>query len=256
VPTYDAATKGYFTMRAALMWTINDFSAYGDLSGWSTKGRAACPCCMRNTQAKRLRNGHKFAYMGHRRWLPMNHRFQKDKKLFDGTQELDPPPIVLNGEEIMSQLERAGFVVDQPCVGQKRGSRRASTDELVSGRSGVYFSHCPIGKDNLFCHNLDVMHIEKNVVNNIIGTLLDMKGKTKDNYEARLDLEEMGLRGELHPVRTNPNKTILPAACFTPSIYRLTRNLKLLRFRLWLSSVRTEVSYVRTVFCNILSKTA
>jgi hypothetical protein len=41
-----------------------------------------------------------------------------------------------------------------------------------------------------------------------------------------------------------------------PSIYRLTKNIKLLRFELWLSSVRTEVSYVRTVFCDILSETA
>jgi hypothetical protein len=143
VPTYDAATKGYFIMRAALMWTINDFPAYGDFSGWSTKGCAACPCCMRNTRAKRLRNGRKFAYMGHRQWLPMNHRFWKDKKLFDGTQELDPPPIVLNGEEIMSKLEGVGFVADQPCVGQKRGSRRASTVELVKWKKRSIFFTLP-----------------------------------------------------------------------------------------------------------------
>lgn len=40
-----------------------------------------------------------------------------------------------------------------------------------------------------------------------------------------------------------------------PSIYRLTRNLKLLRFGLWLASVRTEVSLVQTVFYDILSET-
>ncbi|GAU18184.1 hypothetical protein TSUD_248850 [Trifolium subterraneum] len=34
--TYDIARKENFTMRAALMWTINDFPAYGMLSGWST----------------------------------------------------------------------------------------------------------------------------------------------------------------------------------------------------------------------------
>jgi hypothetical protein len=32
-------------------------------------------------------------------------------------------------------------------------------------------------------HNLDVMHIEKNVVDNIIGTLLNIKYKTKDNIK-------------------------------------------------------------------------
>ncbi|XP_075096465.1 uncharacterized protein LOC107796372 [Nicotiana tabacum] len=33
VETYDASTKEIFQMRATLMWTINDFSAYGTFSG-------------------------------------------------------------------------------------------------------------------------------------------------------------------------------------------------------------------------------
>ena len=33
-------------------------------------------------------------------------------------------------------------------------------------------------------HNLDVMYIEKNVVNNIIDTLLNLDGKTNDNLKA------------------------------------------------------------------------
>jgi hypothetical protein len=41
-----------------------------------------------------------------------------------------------------------------------------------------------------------------------------------------------------------------------PSIYRLQENLNLLKIRLWLSSVRTENNYVRTVFCDCLSETA
>jgi hypothetical protein len=41
-----------------------------------------------------------------------------------------------------------------------------------------------------------------------------------------------------------------------PSIYRLTENLNLLRFRLWLSSVRMEDSHVWTVFSDGLSETA
>jgi hypothetical protein len=36
--------------------------------------------------------------------------------------------------------------------------------------------------------NFDVIHIEKNVMNNILGTILDIKGKTKDNLAARLGL--------------------------------------------------------------------
>ena len=61
-------------------------------------------------------------------------------------------------------------------------------------------------------HNLDVMHIEKNVMDNILGTLLNLKDQTKDNYKARLDLADMGMRSELHLQRKSDD-TILPT-CF------------------------------------------
>ncbi|KAK9088931.1 hypothetical protein Scep_028013 [Stephania cephalantha] len=42
--TYDASTNEMFKLHAALLWTISDFPAYAYLSGWSTKGKFACPC--------------------------------------------------------------------------------------------------------------------------------------------------------------------------------------------------------------------
>ena len=66
VQAYNASSKKVFQLRAALMWTINDFPAYADLSGWSTKGELACPSCAVETDSLYLINGHKFCYMGHR----------------------------------------------------------------------------------------------------------------------------------------------------------------------------------------------
>ncbi|BBH09232.1 hypothetical protein Prudu_021674 [Prunus dulcis] len=43
-------------------------------------------------------------------------------------------------------------------------------------------------------HNLDVMHVEKNIFDTLVGTILDIEGKTKDTIKARLDLERMGIR--------------------------------------------------------------
>ncbi|TYK04807.1 uncharacterized protein E5676_scaffold68G001310 [Cucumis melo var. makuwa] len=37
IQTYDSFSASFFQLRAALLWTINDFPAYGDLSGWRTK---------------------------------------------------------------------------------------------------------------------------------------------------------------------------------------------------------------------------
>ena len=38
VDTYDVSCEETFRLHATFMWTINDFPAYGMLSGWSTHG--------------------------------------------------------------------------------------------------------------------------------------------------------------------------------------------------------------------------
>ncbi|CAH9124646.1 unnamed protein product [Cuscuta epithymum] len=43
VVTYDVSLKHNFVLKAALMWTISDFPAYGMLSGWQTAGKLSCP---------------------------------------------------------------------------------------------------------------------------------------------------------------------------------------------------------------------
>jgi hypothetical protein len=47
-------------------------------------------------------------------------------------------------------------------------------------------------------HVIDVMHLEKNVCEALVGTLLDIPGKTKDTLNAQMDLEEIKLRKDLH----------------------------------------------------------
>ncbi|KAI5337982.1 hypothetical protein L3X38_017253 [Prunus dulcis] len=61
------------------------------------------------------------------------------------------------------------------------------------------FFELPYWKNLLLRHNLDVMHVEKNICESIIGTLLLMKGKAKDGIKSRKDLENMGIRKYLHP---------------------------------------------------------
>ena len=63
---------------------------------------------------------------------------------------------------------------------------------------------------NLIRHNLDVMHIEKNVFENIFNIVMNVDGKTKDNAKSRLDLMEICRRLELHVVDDK-----FPKACYT-----------------------------------------
>jgi hypothetical protein len=56
------------------------------------------------------------------------------------------------------------------------------------------------------------MHIEKNVCENILGTLLNIQGKSKDTLKARLDLYDMGIRQELHLQEDGNSVCRAPAA--------------------------------------------
>jgi hypothetical protein len=63
-------------------------------------------------------------------------------------------------------------------------------------------------------HNLDVMHIEKNICESIIGTLLNVKGKSKDGLKSRMDLKDMKIRNELY-LEMRRTRFYLPAAPHT-----------------------------------------
>ncbi|XP_072087746.1 uncharacterized protein [Arachis hypogaea] len=176
VETYDSKENKTFNMRACLLWTINDFPAYAMLSRWSTKEKLACPCCNDETSSIYLKHSHKTVYMDHRRFLPMNHPWRHNKRSFNRKTELRSPPQLLEGSAVFDILRES----------------------------------------NMFRHNLDVMHIEKNIVDSIIGTLLDIPGKTKDHAAARFDLKDMGIRKNLQPKDTKDGKkTKLAKACFS-----------------------------------------
>jgi hypothetical protein len=66
-------------------------------------------------------------------------------------------------------------------------------------------------------YNFDAMQIEKNVCDNIINTLLYISGKSKDNLNARLDLQSLGIGSDLHPLELEDNQLYLPPAPYSMS---------------------------------------
>ncbi|CAL8992424.1 unnamed protein product [Prunus brigantina] len=107
VRTYDKATGKMFTLRAAVMWTVNDFPAYAMVSGWSTKGYMACPVCKENLTSGW--HAGKVCYLGHRRWLSWDHEWREKDKEFDGNTEHRLRPREWSGDEILEQLNRLDF---------------------------------------------------------------------------------------------------------------------------------------------------
>jgi len=92
------------------------------------------------------------------------------------------------------------------------------------------FWELPYWKTNLLHHNLDVMHIEKNVFENIFNTVIDVKGKTKDNIKARLDVALFCNRKNMELVCYR-SRVLKPRASFV-----LEKNAQLLLYK-WLKSL-------------------
>ncbi|XP_048617051.1 uncharacterized protein LOC106405520 [Brassica napus] len=239
VQTYDCSTRTNFTMRAVLLWTISDFPAYMMLSGWTTHGRLSCPYCMGSTDAFQLKNGRKTSWFYcHRRFLPINHPYRRNKKLFWSKRVVrDTAPPYLSKEEIEKDIDYYGA---QDTV--KKGGNWHTTANMSAGYGTQHnwhkkciFWELPYWKNLLLRHNLDVMHIEKNFFDNIINTLLNVPGKTKDNKNSRLDLSALCSRIELH-IR---NDGKIPV-----SIFRLSAEEKAALFKWMTSDVKFSDGYV------------
>jgi len=92
------------------------------------------------------------------------------------------------------------------------------------------FYELPYWKTNLLCHNLDVMHIEKNVFGNIFNMVMDVKGKTKDNIKTRMNIALFCHRKNMKLVYVGSRVT-KPKASFV-----LNKNAQLLVYQ-WLKSL-------------------
>jgi hypothetical protein len=78
---------------------------------------------------------------------------------------------------------------------------------------------------------IDVIHIEKNVYESLLRTLLNTDGKTRDHGHGRANIKKMGIRPELwHD--DSVKRTELPTSCITHSKYeknefcRFLKNVK------------------------------
>ncbi|XP_052176642.1 uncharacterized protein LOC127790947 [Diospyros lotus] len=117
--------------------------------------------------------------------------------------EFRNPPVALLGLEICKQLENVHVTFGKGMEVEDNRKRTHQKNNVESGcqqwRKKSIFFQLPYWEYNLLHHNLDVMHIEKNVCDNVLYTILNESGKTKDNLNARKDLKEMGVRSDLWP---------------------------------------------------------
>ncbi|XP_074318190.1 uncharacterized protein LOC141654985 [Silene latifolia] len=207
--TYDASKKRNFNMKAALLWTISDFPAYGMLSGWSTAGRLACPYCMEKSKSFYLKHSQKQTWFDcHRPFLHPDHVFRNNKSSFVKNKvDHSTPPPRLDGEDIWKRVS------DLPKATEYNHSCEKSAKHNWTKQSILW--ELPYWSKLLIRHNLDVMHIEKNFFDQLINTIMDVKGKTKDTKKTRKDLAVHCKRRKLH-LHDNSKET-MPHAPFVLS---------------------------------------
>ncbi|KAM6580121.1 hypothetical protein CsatA_003895 [Cannabis sativa] len=222
VDTRDCRTNTVFKLRAALLWTINDFPARSSLSGWSGQGYKACPTCNEDTSSIRVIG--KTSYVGHRRFLPSNHRFRRDTN-FDGEIERRHPPRRFTCEEILEQVNK--LVPQVPGKhDQFGGVKRRRVAEDQNWRKKSIFYELEYWWSNTLKHNIDVMHVEKNVCDSLLGTILDNE-KSKDTTNARHDLKKLGIRERMWIYEDDNGKLMKPHA---PYVLKADEKLKFCQF--------------------------
>jgi hypothetical protein len=102
---------------------------------------------------------------------------------FDGTAEVGLGPRPYSGKEVHRMAKEIKVV-----LGKGPGSSLKKTPMTQVFKKKSVFWQLPYWEILSVRHCIDVMHIEKNVCESILGTLPKIKGKTKDGDGARLDM--------------------------------------------------------------------
>ena len=139
----------------------------------------------------------KVCYLGHRRWLPWDHEWREKDKEFDREKKHRLRPREWSHAQILEQLNHLDFAP----FGTNVSKTRPSTHMNWTHKS--IFFELPYWSKLKLRHNLNVMHVEKNVFDTLVGTILGIEGNTKDTIKACLDLERIGIRLGLWMNRDN-----------------------------------------------------
>ena len=115
---------------------------------------------MDRSKAFTLKHGRKISWFDcHRQFLPIDHVLRRNKgPFYENRLEKDQPPRRLSGEEIWEAVSSILKVIEQgPCRIEGYGVTHNWLKQSI-------FWDLPYWKFNLIRRNLDVMHIEKNVL--------------------------------------------------------------------------------------------
>ena len=130
------------------------------------------------------------------------------------------PPPTLTGDQIWEQVQHFPTVYE----GQPYRSKNKKLPGFGRTHNWVkrsIFWELPYWRTLLIRHNLDVMHIEKNVFDNLFNTVMDTPN-SKDTIKARRDIEKYCNRVEWHTWKQG-NKDVKKRASFALDKEQVTK---------------------------------
>jgi len=166
---------------------------------------------MKQQKALRLKNGRKFSWFDcHQCFLPRTHTFRRNRTSFRKDRTITGgPPCCLFGKYLYAEVEHYLMITtgsDFQIPGFKKNE--------YSWTKKSIFWELPYWQHQLLRYNLDIMHIEKNFFENIINTIMDVPGTTKDNVKSRMNVANIYDREELQLQLGPSGKTVKLKAKF------------------------------------------
>lgn len=116
----------------------------------------------------------------------LNHSWRRNKHTFVGKEEHRSQLVKLISQATLEQVH----MVSRVQFGKGSRKKKRALHELNWIKKSIFF-YLPYCPDLELRQNLDVIHIEKNICDSILGTMLSIDGKSKDIANARRDLANL-----------------------------------------------------------------
>jgi hypothetical protein len=175
----------------------------------------------------------KLVFYYHRIFLPLSHEFRGDKESFQkGKSVRKGPPkrkLIADIMKMFGELKESHNGRFE-CYGEKHNwTHKSCLWEL------------PYVKSLILPHNIDLMHQERNVTENIISMCFDVTGFLKDNINVRKDLAALCNCPSLEPKINTKGNLKRPQ---TPYCLKLAERKKILR---WLKKLKFLDCYASNI---------
>jgi hypothetical protein len=150
--------------------------------------------------------------------LGEKYKYHTMKRYFDNTVKKDSSPKWYTGKLLFEMVKNIQAVFGKGTIKRQKRKKNPTSTHIPFRKQSIFFKCLPYWKDLETFHSFDLMHVTKNVFDNIIGTLLDMPRKMKDGLKLHNDLVQFGLRIELHPKLRPNGKHYLPPASYSLTV--------------------------------------